>query len=126
MLFYAFYSHKKHLRGGKSLILRFVLFVLFMLFMLFMLFVFFMPFVVFRLFVLFIVFTFFVLFVVFVLFIVFVLFVLFVRVKSSCKKIIKRLKIALIPSFTIHSDKQTFDVNTKILDLTIHFLKDSF
>ena len=111
---------KKHLRGGKSLILRFVLFVLFMLFMLFMLFVFFMPFVVFRLFVLFIVFTF------FVLFVVFVLFVLFVRVKSSCKKKIKRLKIALIPSFTIHSDKQTFDVNTKILDLTIHFLKDSF
>ena len=36
--FCAFYAHKKHLRGRKSLVLRFVLFMLFMHFMLFVLF----------------------------------------------------------------------------------------
>ena len=34
-------------------------------------------------------------------FVLFMLFMLFVRVKSSCKKKIKRFKIALIPSSTI-------------------------
>ena len=62
------FMHKKHQRGGKLLVLRFVLFVLFRLFMLF---------------------TF------------FVLFVLFVCVNLLVKKKIKRIKIDLIPSFTI-------------------------
>ena len=73
-----FYAHKKHLRGRKSLVWRFVLFTLFTLFVLFTLFI------------------------LFVLFMLFGRFVLSASVKSSCKKkIIKRFNIALITSFIL-------------------------
>ena len=77
-----FYAHKKHLRERKLLVWCFVLFQ----FVLFTLFVFFL---------------FFGLFGLFGLFMLFILFVLFVCVKSSCKKIMKWFKIALITSFIL-------------------------